>query len=574
MSDSHDDKTPQYDLVIQGAGPAGCVAALLAQRCGLSVALIDKQTQSTFRGNAHFLNGYTLSLLAYCGVDMSELLDLASPSSYAFSMSYGITLSSIYEVVNLMDDPTFKQKYESVGLYGAAANIPFSRIYPKLMDLIKAANIPIFWQSEVKQLCLEAHSLTVTQPDRVDQWKVTYLIGADGTQSGIRALCFPKVKPTFHEHFINIELRSDLTHVVKQPTMLTWLLNPAYPGCLVMHEVKGEQNLQVPVFVDDPECYVNDQQWVQHYVRKVFGQDVAFEIKRIQPWTVTSFCCETLSHDWVYLIGDSAHTLTPAGGMGLNMAMADAANLVWKLANASQLNNHKIIDSYQLERYPIDAASVKQSVENFADFRQMAQQVLIPVGVSSPWKNVLRRLPSSAQGQINNTLLGGYEQLMNMLFKVPLSEGWLKKRLARALDTTLQHFDGTGSHLGFTLASELVIEDDVEISHAVADYQPRCAAGTLWLDRSVTIINSQQPLLSQFVYGRWMALIFENNQETEAALSMKPNLTLYFSAIDFNTTTDEVSYPQLLLIRPDQVIAYSGDIERSNQLDKLLTFID
>lgn len=104
MSSAH------FDLIIQGAGPTGCVAALLAQRVGLSVLLIDKRTADTFRGNAHYLNAHSLELLSHCGLNMPSILAHATPSDYAFAMAYCSSLDHVYHHTNLYTDPDIKQR--------------------------------------------------------------------------------------------------------------------------------------------------------------------------------------------------------------------------------------------------------------------------------------------------------------------------------------------------------------------------------------------------------------------------------------------------------------------------------
>ncbi|MET9774362.1 FAD-dependent monooxygenase [Streptomyces sp. NPDC006367] len=58
----------------------------------------------------------------------------------------------------------------------------------------------------------------------------------------------------------------------------------------------------------------------------------------------------------VFLAGDAAHQHFPAGGVGLNVGVQDAANLAWKLA--ATLNGwapDSLLDTYHAERHPVGA---------------------------------------------------------------------------------------------------------------------------------------------------------------------------------------------------------------------------
>ncbi|MER7686603.1 FAD-dependent monooxygenase [Streptomyces sp. NPDC097610] len=56
----------------------------------------------------------------------------------------------------------------------------------------------------------------------------------------------------------------------------------------------------------------------------------------------------------VFLAGDAAHVHSPAGGMGMNTGMQDAANLSWKLAAVLHgWAGDGLLDSYQSERHPV-----------------------------------------------------------------------------------------------------------------------------------------------------------------------------------------------------------------------------
>ena len=56
----------------------------------------------------------------------------------------------------------------------------------------------------------------------------------------------------------------------------------------------------------------------------------------------------------VFLVGDAAHTHSPAGGQGMNTGIQDAANLGWKLHHviAGRAGAH-LLDTYDAERHPV-----------------------------------------------------------------------------------------------------------------------------------------------------------------------------------------------------------------------------
>jgi 2-polyprenyl-6-methoxyphenol hydroxylase-like FAD-dependent oxidoreductase len=57
----------------------------------------------------------------------------------------------------------------------------------------------------------------------------------------------------------------------------------------------------------------------------------------------------------VFLAGDSAHVHPPAGGLGMNTSVQDAANLGWKLAHVLAGAPAGLLDTYEQERRPVAA---------------------------------------------------------------------------------------------------------------------------------------------------------------------------------------------------------------------------
>ncbi|GAB3753865.1 FAD-dependent monooxygenase [Microlunatus parietis] len=64
----------------------------------------------------------------------------------------------------------------------------------------------------------------------------------------------------------------------------------------------------------------------------------------------------------VFLAGDAAHVHSPAGGLGMNVGLQDAANLGWRLAAA--IKGHappRQLDGYHAERHPVGRAALRAS---------------------------------------------------------------------------------------------------------------------------------------------------------------------------------------------------------------------
>ncbi len=64
----------------------------------------------------------------------------------------------------------------------------------------------------------------------------------------------------------------------------------------------------------------------------------------------------------MFLAGDAAHTHSPAGGLGMNTGMQDAANLSWKLgAVITGRAPIALLDTYNTERRPAGQATLNVS---------------------------------------------------------------------------------------------------------------------------------------------------------------------------------------------------------------------
>ncbi|MEL7974918.1 FAD-dependent monooxygenase [Isoptericola sp. F-RaC21] len=63
----------------------------------------------------------------------------------------------------------------------------------------------------------------------------------------------------------------------------------------------------------------------------------------------------------VLLAGDAAHVHSPAGGLGMNTGLQDAANLSWRLAAVVRGADDALLDGYSAERHPVGAQVLRTS---------------------------------------------------------------------------------------------------------------------------------------------------------------------------------------------------------------------
>ena len=122
------------------------------------------------------------------------------------------------------------------------------------------------------------------------------------------------------------------------------------------------------------------------WVRRALGRDDApFEVLSLLPWRRSEMIADRFREGRVLLAGDSVHTMSPTGGMGMNTGMCDIVDLGWKLqAMLAGWGGARLLDSYEIERKPIAKRNASASTSNLG-------------ALSSP-KNCARILDQTEEG--------------------------------------------------------------------------------------------------------------------------------------------------------------------------------
>jgi hypothetical protein len=156
----------------------------------------------------------------------------------------------------------------------------------------------------------------------------------------------------------------------KGPGTLLWTLAPELRGVFIT--IDGNRRWTYNTyFIDD-----NDTLDPAERIYKAIGKRIALTVLSVQPWAGYQVVAEHYRKGRVFLCGDSAHLFNPTGGFGMNTAIADAADLSWKLAaHLAGWGGETLLDSYETERRPV---GVRNTVEAGANFDRVATLMTLP----------------------------------------------------------------------------------------------------------------------------------------------------------------------------------------------------
>ena len=103
-------------------------------------------------------------------------------------------------------------------------------------------------------------------------------------------------------------------------------------------------------FVFHTNCFGTEDE-LRALIAETLSLDVDFEILSTTSWTLHLLVAERYAKGRVFLAGDAVHLVIPAGGLGLNTGIVDAADLSWKLAATLQgWGGPNLLASYDVER--------------------------------------------------------------------------------------------------------------------------------------------------------------------------------------------------------------------------------
>ncbi|MFJ4153094.1 FAD-dependent monooxygenase [Streptomyces galbus] len=328
-----------YQVVVAGAGPVGLWLAGELRRAGVTVAVIEPRAERDPRSRALTLHPRTIETFASRGVHQPFIRE-------------GIPLPGGH--FGVLDARLDFRRLPSPFPYTLA--LPQERTEALLEGQAANLGADIWRGHEVTGFTEHADHIAVhtTGPHGPSTLQAAYLVGCDGARSTVRTA-------------------AGIDYPGTPSTVLGWLGdvildNPPAPGysyfgpagTLMAVPMPGGIHRLVGVTPRDlTTTWPGDLTLAElrENVTSMAGTDFGM---RDPVWLSRYGNATRLADQYragrVFLAGDAAHQHFPAGGVGMNVGIQDAANLAWKLA--ATLNGWApdgLLDTYHAERHPVGA---------------------------------------------------------------------------------------------------------------------------------------------------------------------------------------------------------------------------
>ncbi len=334
---SNPHRAPDADVLVVGAGPTGLLLAGDLATSGVNVTLLEQRDHESNLSRAFSLHARTLEQLDARGL-ADGLLRIGTPTRALHPFG---RLS--------IDFSRLRTRFPFI------LTIPQWQVERALLRRTEEAGATILRGAQVTGLRQDPDGVDVDvrhSDGTMATLRARYAVGTDGAGSTVRqslGMPFPgksAIRSVMLADVLLDRAPDDIFNFSSNEEGFTFFA-PFGDG---WYRIIGwDRREQVP---DDAPITLED---VRDITKRTIGNDLGMHDPR---WLSRFHSDERQVPHYrqgrVFLAGDAAHVHSPAGGMGMNTGIQDAANLGWKLAAVLHgWAGDALLDSYHAERHPV-----------------------------------------------------------------------------------------------------------------------------------------------------------------------------------------------------------------------------
>ncbi|KAH8773652.1 FAD binding domain-containing protein [Diaporthe sp. PMI_573] len=363
-------------VLIVGAGPVGLTTALCLQQGGVparDILIVDQRPAretSNRWSKALSMSASSLEIFRTLGIT-DRFIEVGTPL-HANHFGGGPQLLSL--------------NYDVIGTkYSFNLHLPQLRTEDILLKRCEEVGIQFTWGLRFSALSqtgtgvlatfhdLKSDGPSVGAVEELETIEATWLIGCDGTQSAVRkaaGIIFDGTKASHYSWLADGHCDPDAprarTGQDRQGTAILAVLGDSPTARRFISHVP-------PLTTDERPTALNESQ-VRESIEKAFGSHYNFHNLTWSSVVGNGMrLAKTFRSGRIFIAGDAAHQLFPAGGQGMNTGLLDATNLGWKLAavitgKVRADTIERVLDSYTTER----RTSVQAVISNIRVQMQVA----------------------------------------------------------------------------------------------------------------------------------------------------------------------------------------------------------
>ena len=379
MASKEEDRVP---VLIVGGSLVGLSTSLFLGRLGIDHLLVERHAGTSQHPRGRGNNVRTMELYRNAGVE-----HLIREAASVLAENHGILQAGS------LTGPDQEWLFRQIDPGGELSRLSPSGwclcsqndLEPVLLDAALDLGADIRFGTELVSFEQDEEGVTALirtrETGQTRTVRADYLVAADGPRSPVReqlGIGHTGQGDLFHNVSITFRAKELADVVGDRRFIVCYLTNPESSGALLPVDNQEHWVFHAPWRPADGETLEDfTDERCTALIRTATGvPDLEVEVTGKAPWHAAERIAERYGSDRVFLVGDSAHEMSPTGAFGSNTGIQDAHNLAWKLAAVLEgWAGPALLDTYEAERRPVALATAERASARSAEHQHPGYDV-------------------------------------------------------------------------------------------------------------------------------------------------------------------------------------------------------